>query len=306
MTEEADRAAERLQKVLAKAGVASRRAAEILIAEGRVTVNGRPAVLGQRADVDADEIAVDGVIVPVRPGLVYYLLNKPPDVVTTLDDPHGRPTVADLVPAEPRVHPVGRLDAATEGLLVLTNDGGLTFRLTHPRFGVEKEYLAAVRGRPRPTALRWLREGIVLDDGPAEPARVALVEPTVLRITIHEGRNRQVRRMCDAVGHPVLRLVRTRFGPLRDRSLPPGSWRPLTTAEVRALEQAAVAGPPRRRGRAAGPTRAPKEKNAAAEATTRATKEKDAAADATTRATKEEDAAETATTGAPREKGSSE
>jgi 23S rRNA pseudouridine2605 synthase len=235
----------RLQKVLAQVGVGSRRVSEDMIASGRVTVNGEVARLGRRVDPATDRIAVDGVPLSVRPGLVYYLLNKPAGVVSSASDPQGRQTVVDLVPPEPRVHPVGRLDADSEGLLLLTNDGDLTFHLTHPRFGVEKEYLVAVEGRLRPTEIRRLREGVVLEDGVTAPARVALVEPTLARITIHEGRNRQVRRMCAAVGHPVVRLVRVRIGPLADRSLAPGEWRPLSFAEVRSLATAATeaAGP---------------------------------------------------------------
>jgi 23S rRNA pseudouridine2605 synthase len=184
------------------------------------------------------------VVVGTRSGLVHYLLNKPSGTVTTASDPQGRPTVVELVPAEPRVFPVGRLDVDTEGLLLLTNDGELAHRLTHPRFGVEKEYLAEVEGRPSRAAVRMLREGVELEDGPTAPSKVTLVEPSVLRIAIHEGRNRQVRRMCDAVGHPVVRLVRTRIGPLTDRRLSPGHWRPLSTAEVRSLERATSAGHP--------------------------------------------------------------
>nr|MDQ3293995.1 rRNA pseudouridine synthase [Actinomycetota bacterium] len=202
-----DPAGEKLQKVLAAAGIASRRVCEELIADGRVRVNGEVAVLGRRVDVEVDEVTVDGVPVGVAPGLVHYLLNKPAGVVSTASDPQGRQTVVQLVPADPRVFPVGRLDLDTEGLLVLTNDGGLTERLTHPRHGVEKEYLAAVEGEPTRATLRRLREGVDLDDGPTAPAKVTLVEPNLLRITIHEGRNRQVRRMCEAVGHPVTRLV---------------------------------------------------------------------------------------------------
>ncbi len=236
---------ERLQKVLAQAGLGSRRACEELIAAGRVTVNGEVATLGSRADPEVDAIEVDGARIGVRQGLVHYLLNKPAGVVTTASDPQGRPTVVGLVPAEPRVYPVGRLDADTEGLLVLTNDGELAHRLTHPSFGVDKEYLAAVTGTPSRGALRRLREGVELEDGPTAPARVSLVGDHTLRITIHEGRNRQVRRMCEAVGHPVRRLVRVRIGPLADRRLPPGEWRPLTQAEVRALERAAAGVRPR-------------------------------------------------------------
>ena len=236
---------ERLQKVLAQAGLGSRRACEELIAAGRVTVNGEVATLGSRADPEVDAIEVDGARIGVRQGLVHYLLNKPAGVVTTASDPQGRPTVVGLVPAEPRVYPVGRLDAETEGLLVLTNDGELAHRLTHPSFGVDKEYLADVTGTPSRGALRRLREGVELEDGPTAPARVSLVGDHTLRITIHEGRNRQVRRMCEAVGHPVRRLVRVRIGPLADRQLPPGEWRPLTQAEVRALERAAAGVRPR-------------------------------------------------------------
>jgi 23S rRNA pseudouridine2605 synthase len=213
----------------------------VLIERGRVTVNGDVAVLGQRIDPEHDRVAVDDIPVSTRAGLVYYLLNKPGGVVTTARDPEGRPTVIDLVPLEPRVFPVGRLDADTEGLLLLTNDGDLTYHLTHPSFGVEKEYVAHVEGRPSPGALRRLREGVALEDGLTAPARAALVPPGTIKLTIHEGRNRQVRRMCAAVGHPVVRLVRTRIGPIAERRLKPGQWRPLTQAEVRALEEAAAA-----------------------------------------------------------------
>jgi 23S rRNA pseudouridine2605 synthase len=231
---------ERLQKVLARAGLGSRRAAEALIAAGRVRVNGEVARLGDRADPGTDRIEVDGVVVGVRPGLVHYLLNKPAGVVTTASDPQGRPTVVGLVPAEPRVFPVGRLDAETEGLLLLTNDGELAHRLTHPSFGVEKEYLAEVDGRPTRGALRRLREGVDLEDGRTAPARASLVGDRLLRITVHEGRKRQVRRMCEAVGLPVRRLVRVRIGPITDRRLAPGEWRALRQDEVRALERAAT------------------------------------------------------------------
>ncbi|MBI3257620.1 MAG: rRNA pseudouridine synthase, partial [Actinobacteria bacterium] len=229
-----------MQKVLSRAGFGSRRVCDELIEAGRVSVEGVTANPGCRVDVETARIAVDGVPVSVLDGLVYYLLNKPLGVISTADDPQGRPTVVDLVPSEPRVHPVGRLDADTEGLLLLTNDGDLTFRLTHPSFGVEKEYLAEVRGAPTRASLRRLREGVDLDDGVTSPAKVALTPPHLLTITIHEGRNRQIRRMCEAVGHPVIRLVRTRIGPLVDRRLPPGSWRELTRDEVRSLECAAV------------------------------------------------------------------
>lgn len=230
----------RLQKVLAQAGLGSRRACEEMIADGRVTVDGEEALLGDRVDPETSVVEVDGVPIGIRPGSVYYLLNKPSGVVTTADDPQGRPVVVALVPAEPRVFPVGRLDLDTEGLLLLTNDGDLTHRLTHPSFGVEKEYLAEVEGEPGRGALRRLREGVELDDGLTAPATVGVVGPSLLRIVIHEGRNRQVRRMGEAVGHPVRRLVRTRIGPVTDRTLSPGEWRELTQAEVRALERAAA------------------------------------------------------------------
>jgi 23S rRNA pseudouridine2605 synthase len=237
-----DWSAERLQKVLARAGQGSRRACEELIADGRVTVDGEVAVLGRRIDVATARVEVDGILLPVAPGLVYYVLNKPTGVVTTSSDPQGRPTVVDLVPAEPRVFAVGRLDRDTEGLLILTNDGALAQQLTHPSHGVDKEYVAEVEGgTPAPGALRQLRQGVELADGPTAPAEVGVLSPGVLRLVIHEGRNRQVRRMCEAVGHPVRRLVRTRIGTLRDTGLAPGHWRPLTPTEVRAL--AGAAGP---------------------------------------------------------------
>jgi len=231
---------ERLQKVLARIGLGSRRVCEGLIVERRITVNGEVPVLGRRIDPNVDEVELDGVPLPMLPGLVHYVLNKPAGVVSTAEDTHGRPTVVSLVPDDPRVFPVGRLDMDSEGLLVLTNDGRLTHRLTHPSFGVPKEYLVEVEGEPSAGDVRRLREGIDLEDGPTAPARVAVVAPSLLRIVIHEGRNRQVRRMCEAVGHPVTRLVRTRIGPLTDPTLQPGAWRPLTIDEVRALAAAAL------------------------------------------------------------------
>ncbi len=231
---------ERLQKVLARAGFGSRRVCDDLIAAGRVTVNGEVAVLGRRVDAEHDKVAVDGVASSTGAGLVYYLVNKPAGVISTAADPQGRPTVVDLVPAEPRVFTVGRLDLETEGLLVLTNDGDLAQRLAHPSHGVEKAYLAQVEGTPSPAAIRQLREGVELDDGLTGPAKVSLTPPNLIRLVIHEGRNRQVRRMCQAVGHPVLRLARFRIGPLSDASLAPGQWRLLDQDEVRALEESAA------------------------------------------------------------------
>lgn len=226
---------ERLSKVLARLGFGSRRLCDELIEHGRVTVNGEVAVLGRRIDDSVDEVAVDGVAVGVRPGLVYYLLHKPAGVVTTAADTHGRPTVIELVPVEPRVFPVGRLDADTEGLLILTNDGALAQRLTHPSFGVDKEYLAHVEGTPSAAALTRLRKGIELDDGLTAPAKVSALDDGLVRIVIHEGRKRQVRRMLEAVGHPVIRLVRTRIATLTDSQLAAGEWRVLTPVEVREL-----------------------------------------------------------------------
>ncbi len=230
---------ERLQKVLAARGWGSRRVCEDLIASGRVAVNDVVAVLGRRVDVDHDLVTVDGVPIGTRPGMVYYLLNKPTGVVTTASDPQGRRTVVDLVPDTPRVFPVGRLDASTEGLLLLTNDGDLAQRLTHPSHGVDKEYLVDVDGGAVAQGkLRSLREGIQLDDGMTAPAQISQPSPGVLRVTIHEGRNRQVRRMCDAIGHPVRRLVRVRIGTLQDRNLRPGQWRELEQRELTALIEA--------------------------------------------------------------------
>lgn len=230
---------ERLQKVLARAGFGSRRACEELIAAGRVELDGAPARLGARVIISQNSISVDGVVVAVRSDLVHYLLNKPAGVVCTASDPQGRRIVVDLVPEQPRVFPIGRLDLNSEGLLLLSNDGDLAQRLTHPSFGVAKEYLAHLQSRPSRQALRALRNGVELDDGPTAPAKVSLVSPDIVKITIHEGRNRQVRRMCQSVGCPVKRLVRTRIGPLTDRRLEPGAWRRLELTELRELERAA-------------------------------------------------------------------
>lgn len=230
---------ERLQKVLARSGIASRRVSEHLIEAGRVTINGQVATLGDKAG-ESDRIELDGIPVLTDPDLVHYLLNKPRDVVSTAQDPEGRSTVVDLVPTDTRVFPVGRLDADSEGLIIVTNDGDLTQRLTHPSFGVAKEYLAHVEGVPSPSALRRLREGIELEDGPTAPAEVSMPQDGALRLVIHEGRNRQVRRMCAAIGHPVLRLVRVRIGPITDPSLAAGEWRNLTNDEVHSLYEAST------------------------------------------------------------------
>lgn len=229
---------ERLQKILARVGFGSRRVCEELIQSGRVSVNGEIAVLGRRVDVGVDSVEVDGERIGVEPDLVYYLVNKPRGVVCTSVDTHDRPTILDLVPHEPRVFSVGRLDMDSEGLIILTNDGALAQTLTHPSKGVEKEYLVEVEAPPSGVAagaLRRLRDGVVLDDGPTAPAEVGQPNPGVLRIVIHEGRNRQIRRMCEAVGHPVLRLVRTRIGSVADSSLRPGHFRTLDIEEIRVL-----------------------------------------------------------------------
>src|SRR3954447_23730299 len=230
----------RLAKHLAHAGVASRRAAEAIVTAGRVTIDGAP-VTDPARDVSGDEaIAVDGEPLGAAPRRVVYALNKPAGVVSTARDTHGRPTVVDLVPSGgTRLYPIGRLDAATTGLILLTNDGELANRLTHPRFEVPKTYRAKVANPPvGDRAVRALRAGIDLDDGRTAPAAVHAVRPDVLELTIREGRKRQVRRMCDAVGHPVLALRRVRFGPLALGDLAAGKHRKLTAAEVERLRAA--------------------------------------------------------------------
>ena len=236
---ETSTAAIRLQKVLSQAGFGSRRKCDDLIAAGQVAVNGHTAALGQRVDPTSDVVTVDGVVIAVHPGLVYYLLNKPAGVVTTASDPQGRPVVLDELPAEPRVFSVGRLDMDTEGVLLLTNDGDLAHRLTHPSYGVTKSYLVYLDRDPTPADLRRWREGVELSDGMTAPAKASVPEPRLLRLVVHEGRNRLVRRMCQHLGYEVLRLVRSNFGPLTVGKLKPGQWRELTVQEVRALEQAA-------------------------------------------------------------------
>ena len=229
----------RLGKHLAHAGIASRRASEALIADGRVTVDG--AVITDPArDVSGEEaIAVDGELVRGPGARVVYALHKPAGVVSTAADTHGRPTVVDLVPTGQRLYPVGRLDADSTGLILLTNDGDLAYALTHPRFEVQRTYRARVNGRPSERALRALREGVVLDDGRTAPAQVRMVSAHELELTIHEGRKHQVRRMCEAVGHRVVELRRVAFGPLRLGDLTTGRHRRLTAAEVQRLRDSA-------------------------------------------------------------------
>ena len=234
---------ERLQKVLARAGVGSRRAVEEMISAGRLAINGRQAELGDRVDPDKDQVLLDGSPVPLAADLVHFLLNKPVGVVSTASDPEGRPTVVELVETEERVWPVGRLDVESEGAILVTNDGDLAQRLSHPSFGVAKTYLAEVKGDVGGRALRLLRQGVDLDDGKTAPTETHVVEKgggrTLLELTIREGRNRQVRRMCEAVGHPVQRLVRTAVGPLSLGRLKPGRSRRLSPLEVRSLYEAA-------------------------------------------------------------------
>ncbi|MFQ5947681.1 MAG: pseudouridine synthase [Acidimicrobiia bacterium] len=217
-----------------------------MIKAGRVTVDGQPAHLGQKIDPEAAHVEIDGVPLPVRPGLVYYLLNKPRGVVSTVSDPQRRPTVVAMVPDRPRVHPAGRLDADSEGLMLLTNDGALTDLVTHPHYGITKTYVARVEGSPAPATLRALAEGVELEDGPARARAVRLIDDrgaeALVELVMGEGRKREVRRMLQAVGHPVTRLVRTAIGPISDRRLKPGQWRRLTPDEVRALYAAAAVG----------------------------------------------------------------
>lgn len=225
----------RLNQFLARAGVASRRGADELIRAGRVRVNGAVGELATAVS-GRDVVEVDGRRV-VQQELAYVLLHKPAGVVTTARDPQGRPTVVSLVPADPRVVPVGRLDVDTTGALLLTNDGQLAHRLAHPRYGVEKEYVADVEGRPSAATVRRLARGIELDDGPTAPARVRALTSSRLELVLHEGRNRQVRRMCDAVGHPVRRLHRAGYAGLDLHRLQPGAWRSLTRQEVAGLRR---------------------------------------------------------------------
>lgn len=235
---------ERLQKLIAHSGLTSRRGAEEMIKAGRVTVDGSPAHLGQKVAADSAVVEVDGVRLPIRPDLVYYLVNKPVGVVSTVSDPHGRPTVIDLVPAEPRVYPVGRLDADSEGLLLLTNDGDLTNLLSHPSHGVPKTYAVLVDGVPSAAEVRKLEVGVQLDDGPASALTARLLDTSRgrgrLEVVMGEGRKREVRRMCEAIGYPVIELFRTSIGPLRDPLLKSGSSRHLTVEEVRSLYAAAT------------------------------------------------------------------
>jgi 23S rRNA pseudouridine2605 synthase len=225
----------RLNAYLARAGVASRRRADELIKAGRVRVNGERGQLNTFVE-PGDAVELDGRRL-AKQQLAYLLLHKPAGVVTTARDPHGRPTVVELVPAEPRVVPVGRLDADTTGALLLTNDGPLAHRLAHPSYEVEKVYEAEVEGEPDDQALARLREGVELDDGRTAPARARLLAPNRVELAVHEGRKHQVKRMLEAVGHPVVDLHRSRYAGLTVDGLRPGEWRELTTAELDQLRR---------------------------------------------------------------------
>lgn len=233
---------ERLQKVLAAAGIGSRRACEDLIRADRVTVDGEPAALGISVDPDRQVVEVDGRPVAREPQ-EYWLLNKPVGVVSTVTDTHGRPTVLAMIPSVARLFPVGRLDQDSTGVLILTNDGALANRLMHPRYGVEKEYLVRAQGRVEGAEIRWLREGVRLEEGLTSPAVVEIVATceveTELRVVLHQGWKRQVRRMLETVGHPVLSLHRSRVDGLRDAGLRLGEARRLTGGEVQNLRRSA-------------------------------------------------------------------
>ena len=226
----------RLNAYLARAGVASRRKADELIKAGRVSVNGERGELNTFVGSD-DRVEVDGKPV-ARQRLAYRLLHKPAGVVTTARDPGGRPTVVGLVPPEPRVVPVGRLDADTTGALLLTNDGELAHRLAHPRYEVDKVYVAEVEGEPSDETLRALAAGVDLEDGRTAPARARRLGPSKIELTLREGRKHQVKRMCEAVGHPVRRLHRRAYAGLMLGQLGPGEWRDLTPGEVERLRAA--------------------------------------------------------------------
>jgi pseudouridine synthase len=237
----------RLNAYLARAGVASRRKADELIKAGRVRVNGTPGELNTFVK-STDRVEVDGRQV-AKQRLTYLLLHKPAGVVTTARDPGGRPTVVGLVPREPRVVPVGRLDADTTGALLLTNDGELMHRLAHPRYEVDKVYVADVEGEPSDGALRTLADGVELDEGRTAPAKARRLGPSKLELTLHEGRKHQVKRMCEAVGHPVRRLHRRAYAGLTLGKLKPGEWRELTPAEVERLRASTRTMRPQRRSR---------------------------------------------------------
>jgi 23S rRNA pseudouridine2605 synthase len=236
----------RVQKAVAGAGLMSRRAAENAIRHGRVAVDGRTVELGDRVDVSSQQVTIDGIPIPVNPELETHLVYKPRGVVSTASDPEGRPTVVDLVPGDARLFPVGRLDYDSEGLILLTNDGDLANRVTHPRYGIAKKYLTVVRGTPAKADVRLLVSGIDLDDGTARAISATVVgrkgSETMIELTMGEGRNREIRRMFEALGLEVTRLVRTAIGPISDRSLQPGHSRLLSASEIRDLLASGSAG----------------------------------------------------------------
>lgn len=234
---------ERLQKYLAHAGIGSRRSCEELIVQGKVKVNGQVVTaLGTKIDPHKDVVQINGKTVQKKERKVYIVLNKPTGYVTTSKDPQGRPTVLDLIKEkETRIYPVGRLDFETEGLLLLTNDGELAYRLTHPKYKVKKVYHVLVKGVPEEKSLQILRKGVLLDDGMTQPAEVKVLKrgnnTALLELTIHEGKNRQVRRMCEAIKHPVIKLKRIKVGFLTLGSLPKGKYRELSVQEIRQLKK---------------------------------------------------------------------
>jgi 23S rRNA pseudouridine2605 synthase len=251
---------ERLQKVLAHANVASRRQSEELIRQGRVTVNGQVVTeLGTKVDAGSDDIRVDGRRIQVTPGHLYVMLNKPRGVLSTMEDARGRQALGDLVQAPVRLYPVGRLDATSEGLILLTDDGELANLLTHPRYEHEKEYRAFVNGRPSEETLAAWRRGVVLDGKPTAPAQVDAIRQekgsTYLRIVIREGRKRQIRRIAALLGHTVRELKRVRLGPLELGTLETGQWRYLTAKEVRELENIKHSSKKRERRRKGKPSK---------------------------------------------------
>jgi 23S rRNA pseudouridine2605 synthase len=233
----------RVQKAIAHAGLMSRRAAEEAISKGRVAIDGRVAVLGDRVDVDSEMVTLDGAPIPMKPDTETHLLYKPVGVISTSSDPQGRQTVVDLVKSDVRLYPVGRLDSDSEGLILVSNDGALTERVTHPRYGIHKKYLAELQGTAKASEIRRLETGVDLDDGPARAIKARIVDQlggrTHVELIMEEGRNREVRRMVEAIGYTTNRLVRTAIGPLTDPSLKPGESRRLSNTEIVDLMRAA-------------------------------------------------------------------
>jgi len=229
----------RIQKAIANAGLMSRRSAEDAISANRIKLNNNPVRLGDRVDVDKDSLTIDDIPIPVNPSLETHLLYKPVGVISSSSDTHGRQTVVDLIDSDKRLYPVGRLDADSEGLILVSNDGELTNRVTHPRYGITKTYIALVEGAPSRGTLRRLTDGVELDDGAAKASKARVVEQQeercLLELVMTEGRNREVRRMLTAVGHEVISLVRTSVGPLMDRTLKAGESRRLSSEEINRL-----------------------------------------------------------------------